>query len=74
MARSFGKARRFAQADAEGVILPPPLSESVPILTELALADTPVVTVAMGKLYPNALNVRIASAALEPASGAMMWV
>lgn len=52
-------ARRFANADAEGVILPPPLSESVPILTELALSGTPVVTVAMGKLYPNALNVRI---------------
>lgn len=51
--------RRFANAEAEGVILPPPLSESVPILTELALAHTPVVTVAMGKLYPNALNVRI---------------
>jgi LacI family transcriptional regulator len=51
--------RRFAKAEAEGVILPPPLSESVPILTELALASTPVVTVAMGKLYPNALNVRI---------------
>jgi LacI family transcriptional regulator len=31
----------------------------VAILTELALAKTPVVTVAMGKLYPNALNVRI---------------
>lgn len=52
-------ARRFAYAEAEGVILPPPLSESVGILTELALAKTPVVTVAMGKLYPNALNVRI---------------
>jgi LacI family transcriptional regulator len=52
-------ARSFAKADAKGVILPPPLSESVPILTELALSDTPVVTVAMGKLYPNALNVRI---------------
>jgi LacI family transcriptional regulator len=51
--------RRFANAEAEGVILPPPLSESVPVLTELALAKTPVVTVAMGKLYPNALNVRI---------------
>jgi LacI family transcriptional regulator len=52
-------ARSFAQADAKGVILPPPLSESVPILSELALSKTPVVTVAMGKLYPNALNVRI---------------
>jgi LacI family transcriptional regulator len=41
------------------VILPPPLSESVPILTELAKAKMPVVTVAMGKLYENALNVRI---------------
>ena len=51
--------RRFANAEAEGVILPPPLSESVAILTELALSNTPVVTVAMGKLYPNALNVRI---------------
>src|SRR5207253_3499082 len=51
--------RRFANAEAEGVILPPPLSESVPILTELAMAKTPVVTVAMGELYPNALNVRI---------------
>jgi len=52
-------ARRLATADVEGVILPPPLSESVAILTELAAAATPVVTVAMGKLYPNALNVRI---------------
>jgi len=52
-------ARRFAQADAEGVILPPPLSESVPILSELEAAGTPIVTVAMGQLHPNALNVRI---------------
>ena len=52
-------AKYIAAADVEGVILPPPLSESVPILTELALAEMPVVTVAMGKLYENALNVRI---------------
>lgn len=52
-------ARHLADADVEGVILPPPLSESVPILTELAVAETPVVTVAMGKKYENALNVRI---------------
>jgi len=52
-------ARHIATADVEGVILPPPLSESIPILTELAKADMPVVTVAMGKLYENALNVRI---------------
>src|SRR5206468_5716118 len=35
------------------------LSESVAILSELGIANMPVVTVAMGKLYPNALNVRI---------------
>ena len=52
-------ARHIAAADVEGVILPPPLSESVPILTELASAETPVVTVAMGKLYESSLNVRI---------------
>ena len=52
-------ARHIATADIEGLILPPPLSESIPILTELARAEMPVVTVAMGKLYENALNVRI---------------
>ena len=52
-------ASKFTKADAEGVILPPPLSESVPILKALQSSGTPVVTVAMGKLYPNALNVRI---------------
>jgi LacI family transcriptional regulator len=52
-------AQRFATAQVDGVILPPPLSESVSILTELAQAGTPVVTVAMGRLYRNALNVRI---------------
>ena len=52
-------ARRFATTQVEGVILPPPLSESVPILTELAAAEIPVVTVAMGRLYENALNIRI---------------
>jgi LacI family transcriptional regulator len=52
-------AKRLTDADVEGVILPPPLSESVPILTELAIAGVPVVTVAMGQLYENSLNVRI---------------
>lgn len=52
-------ARRLAEADVEGVILPPPLSESVPILAELAVAGTPVVTVAMGTRYQNPLNVRM---------------
>ena len=52
-------ARHIGDADVEGVILPPPLSESVAILTELARSETPVVTVAMGNPYENALNVRI---------------
>jgi LacI family transcriptional regulator len=52
-------AQRFAIAQVDGVVLPPPLSESVPILTELAKAKTPVATVAMGHRYRNALNVRI---------------
>lgn len=52
-------ARNLAKAEARGVILPPPLSESLAILTELENAGTPVVTVAMGKRHPNALNVRI---------------
>src|SRR3954454_10416982 len=40
--------RRFANSDVEGVILPPPLSESQPILVELEAMQLPVVTVAMG--------------------------
>src|SRR4030095_15944549 len=41
--------RRFLTTDVEGVILPPPLSESQPILSELEIAQIPVVTVAMGR-------------------------
>lgn len=52
-------AQHLADAKVEGAILPPPLSEAIPVLTELADVDIPVVTVAMGKLYENALNVRI---------------
>ena len=52
-------ARHLVDARVEGVILPPPLSESIPILSELASSETPVVTVAMGQNYQNALNVRI---------------
>ena len=52
-------AHRFSTAEVDGVILPPPLSESVPVLTELARSATPVVTIAMGRQFPNALNVRI---------------
>jgi len=50
-------ARRFASAEVEGVILPPPLSESHAILSALSAAKMPVVTIAMGNKYKNALNV-----------------
>nr|WP_314446215.1 LacI family DNA-binding transcriptional regulator [uncultured Sphingomonas sp.] len=51
-------AQQFVEAGVEGVVLPPPVSESEPILTELRNADIPVVTVAMGRVE-NALNVRM---------------
>jgi len=59
--------RRFATSDVEGVILPPPLSESEPIMAELDSLGIPVVTVAMGKPREDGLNVRIddRAAALE---------
>ncbi|MFL6734500.1 MAG: LacI family DNA-binding transcriptional regulator [Sphingomicrobium sp.] len=56
-------ARRFAQGDVDGVILPPPLSESKPILAELASLRMPFVTVAMAAPKPDSLNVRIDDAA-----------
>jgi LacI family transcriptional regulator len=51
--------RRFATSDVEGVVLPPPLSESQPILAELEAMQIPVVTVAMGVPQKDSLNVRI---------------
>jgi len=59
--------RRFATSDVEGVILPPPLSESQPIMAELDAMGIPVVTVAMGAPQDDSLNVRIDdhAAALE---------
>ncbi len=52
-------ARMLAQSDVDGFILPPPLSESQPILAELALVDMPLVTVAMGLPHDDILNIRI---------------
>ena len=52
-------ARRFAQGDVDGVVLPPPLSESRPILAELANIRMPFVTVARPDPTPQSLNVRI---------------
>jgi LacI family transcriptional regulator len=51
--------RRFAHSGVDGVILPPPLSESMPVHAELAAAGTPIVSVAMGRPEPGSLNVRI---------------
>ncbi|WP_182466766.1 substrate-binding domain-containing protein [Sphingomonas gilva] len=53
--------RQFAQTEVQGVILPPPLSESAPVQAELAAADIPAVSVAMGQPAPGVggLNVRI---------------
>ena len=51
--------RRFATTNVEGVILPPPLSESHAILAELDAVGIPVVTVAMGFPRADSLNVRI---------------
>lgn len=60
-------ARRFATTIVEGVVLPPPLSESRAILEELESAGVPIVTVATG--YPRADrgNVRMddCAAAME---------
>lgn len=51
-------AQQFIDVGVEGVILPPPVSESAIILEELRKADIPIVTVAMGRV-PNSLNVRM---------------
>ena len=51
--------RQFAGAEVQGVILPPPLSESAPVQAELAAAGIPWVAIAMGKPPPESLNVRI---------------
>src|SRR5206468_6578147 len=51
--------RRFATSDVEGVVLPPPLSESQPIMAELDAMGIPFVTVAMGAPRDDSLNVRI---------------
>ena len=51
--------RLFATSEVEGVILPPPLSESLPILSELDAIGIPVVTVARGGQDHTGLNVRM---------------
>ena len=51
--------RRFVTSEVEGVILPPPLSESEAIMGELRAMGIPVVTVAMGVEDHRTPNVRI---------------
>lgn len=51
--------RQFAGAGVQGVILPPPLSESAPVCAELESADIPSVTIAVGRQSARGLNVRI---------------
>jgi LacI family transcriptional regulator len=51
--------RRFVAGEVEGVILPPPLSESAAILGELRALGMPVVTVATGLPDVTWPNVRL---------------
>ena len=51
--------RALEASHVAGVIVPPPLSESLPILTELANIRMPVVTVARGRPGSDDLNVSI---------------
>ncbi|HVJ03442.1 MAG TPA: LacI family DNA-binding transcriptional regulator [Sphingomonas sp.] len=51
--------RSFVATSVEGVILPPPLSESAPVRAELDAAGIPWVSVAMGRPPARSLNVRI---------------
>jgi LacI family transcriptional regulator len=54
-----GVVRRLAAGGIEGLILPPPLSESRTILDELALMQIPAATIATNPRGGNALDVRI---------------
>ncbi|QNM81860.1 LacI family DNA-binding transcriptional regulator [Sphingomonas sabuli] len=51
--------RRAINARALGVVIPPPVSESKIVLSALAKAEIPSVTIVMGEHYKNPLNVRM---------------
>ncbi|HYC94458.1 MAG TPA: LacI family DNA-binding transcriptional regulator [Sphingomicrobium sp.] len=51
--------RAFLQSGLDGIILPPPLSESMAVHSEIAASGMPMVTVAMGLPKEELLNVRI---------------
>lgn len=52
-------ARAFAVPDIQGVILPPPLSESTAVHRVLTAAGIPWVAISLGRNTRNALSVRI---------------
>jgi LacI family transcriptional regulator len=52
-------ARQFLKSSIDGVILPPPLSESMAVHAEVAASGKPMVTVAMGLPHEGIRNVRI---------------
>jgi LacI family transcriptional regulator len=52
-------ARRFLKSGLDAIILPPPLSDSLAVHSEVAAANIPIVTVAMGLSHKGSLNVRI---------------
>ena len=52
-------AREFLKSRIDGVMLPPPLSDSTAVHSEIAATGTPMVTVAMGLPNDGSLNVRI---------------
>lgn len=51
--------RLFVSVDVRGVVLPPPLSESVAVRDVLDEAGIPWVAIAMGEHVPGTLNVRM---------------
>lgn len=52
-------ARQLIDAGVHGVVLPPPLSESIAVRSALAQAGIPWAAIAMGSQEAGALNVRI---------------
>jgi LacI family transcriptional regulator len=58
-AAQVAAVRKLIDGGASGVLLPPPLGESEPVLGALKEAGLPVVAVACGRFNPKAICVRI---------------
>lgn len=58
-AAQVATVRKLIASGADGVVLPPPLGESEPVLNELKAKGIPAVAVACGRIGPKALCVRI---------------